>query len=68
LTPLPSQQTPLISGDGFMTKAWRVLFEDLRRRLGGSQDISWQALSNTQLQVSYKGSDGVVRSGVITLT
>lgn len=68
MTPLPSQQTPLVAGEGYMATAWRRFMEDVYNRFGASQDIKIRATSNTALQFSYKGTDGVVRTGTITLS
>lgn len=64
---LPSQGNALLDQSGVLDVIWRRFFEGLWKRTGANQDITITASSDTVLTFSYKGSDGVIRSGSITL-
>lgn len=58
----------------YLTRLWQTLFRRPVFTLASSQDppgvgeLVVQATSNTSLTFKYRGSDGVVRSGSITLS
>lgn len=64
----PSQTQPVLDSGGTLANPWRRFLEALWRRTGGFQEISVKASDDTHLVFSYRGSDGVVRTGSLTLT
>lgn len=64
---IPPALDPLLDQGGTLTTPWRRFFEAVWTRTGKFQEISITATSNTVLQFSYKGSDGVVRKGNLTI-
>lgn len=70
--------TPITNMDGtptqFFQRLWQVLFRQPVLTLAASQEpvrngeLVFEATSNTSLTFKYRGSDGVVRSGSITLS
>lgn len=76
LEPL-NYRVPVANPDGtptdFFQRAWQTLFRKPVLTIADSQDppavgnLVIQATSNTSLTFKYRGSDGVVRSGSITL-
>lgn len=64
----PAAPEPVLDSQGGLTSAWRRFFEALWIRSGKFQEITITATTNTNLTISYKGSDGVVRSGNLTLS
>lgn len=64
---LPPDKDPVLGDGGQLTTPWRRFFEALWIRSGKFQEISVVATSNTNLRFSYKGSDGVVRVGNLTI-
>lgn len=64
----PGQSTQATTSDGYFLVPWLRFLEDIRNRFGGSQDITMRATDDTHLTFSFKGSDGVVRTGSVTLS
>ena len=70
--------TPVVNPDGtpsqIFQRLWQTLFRQPVFTIAASQDpinngdLTIQATSNTSLTFNYRGSDGVVRSGSITLS
>lgn len=65
---LPSAQDGPLDPSGRFTTPWRLFLEGLWTRTGKSADLTITPTSNTTVTVSFKGSDGVLRSGTITLS
>lgn len=65
---IPPALDPLLDQGGTLTTPWRRFLEALWNRSGKFQEISVTATTNTNLQFSYTGSDGVVRKGNLTLS
>lgn len=64
----PNATEPVLASDGTLTLGWRRFLEGLWTRTGRFQQISVTATSDTNLRFSYKGSDGVVRTGNLTIS
>lgn len=64
----PPASEAVTDDTGGFARSWRLFLEGMWRRSGATQDITMTAASNTSLTFSYRGSDGVLRSGSITLS
>jgi hypothetical protein len=65
---LPSAQDAPLDDGGRFTTAYRRFLEGLWSRTGKGADLTITPTSDTVLTFSYRGSDGVLRSGTITLS